>query len=142
VARRRTFKSFGDFALRGVDMMRDDAAELDVRYHRGLHQRLGELARSLTPVDEGEMKAKWGSVIGRSGARRPLGSGLGSIKPGDVSKVVNSAPHASVIDAGRSVAHPKGSKFAPRGVTKPALSKLEAEKDGIRAKVIARVERG
>lgn len=141
MARRRTFQGFGDFGLRGVDLMREDFEELETRYHRALHQELGEIARDITPVDEGEMKASWGSVIGKSGAARPLGGGLSRIKVGQTSKVINRAPHASVIDAGRSIAHPHGSPQAPNGVVKPALSKLQSRAAAIRSKVIARVER-
>jgi hypothetical protein len=163
---KRTFQGFGDFGLRGVDMMRDDAAELDVRYHRALHQEIGKAARGLTPIDTGEMYRKWGSVVGLGG-RRPLGSGLSELKPGDKSKIVNSAAHAAIIDGGRRMAKPRtfesstiqrgkrkgkkriarkpwpiGSLKRKQGVTKPALTAVESRADQIRAKVIARVERG
>jgi hypothetical protein len=152
-------------------MMRDDVEELDVSYHAALHSEIGKEAVAGTPVATGEMKRKWGSVIGESSRRRPLILSEALLrrllKPGEKSKVVNSAAHAAIIDGGRKRAKPRtfesgtitrgprkgkkriarkpwqiGSLKAKGGVTKPALSRVESRADQIRAKVIARVERG
>jgi len=112
------------------------------------------------------MRNKWGSVVG-PGGRRPLGVGLAQLKPGQNSKIINWAPHATIIDNGLRMSKPGrflsstikrgkrkgqkrkvrgsfriGSPKAPNGVVKPALSAVESRKDAIRAKVIARMERG
>jgi hypothetical protein len=131
----------------------DDAEELDARYHRGIHSEIAKEVVRLTPVDEGDMKRGWGTVIGGpefGGSAIPVGTGLSRIKAGSKSKVVNSDRKSHIIDQGRRLSaaggkrppFPIGSKRRPRGVTKPALTAVESRADQIRAKVIARVERG
>jgi len=139
MGRKLNYKGFDDFARRGVSDLKKRGADLDTEIHKGVHRAIGEVAVSLTPTDEGEMKRSWGSVVGRGG-RRPLNSGLNRLKPGGASKVVNSAAHALVIDMGRSTGNPHGSPRAPQGVSKPAMNKVASQIDQIRAKVIADIE--
>jgi hypothetical protein len=137
----RTFQSFGEFGLKGIPEILEDSEELDATYHRVLHDEIAGAVLDFSREITGTFKRNWRSVIGKSGAGRPLRSGIGSIGPGETSKVVNKDAGAIPIDKGTGAHNKHGARIMPRGVTKPALSRVESRKLQLQAKAIARVEK-
>lgn len=134
------FKDFKDFGIRGMKLIREDGENLDIESHREVHRTLAEAVKPLTPVDEGDMLAAWGSTVQGSSRKIDTATALQKIdKPGISSAVVNNAPHALVIDMGRNAANPHGSPQARRGVSKPAMTIVESKGREILQKAVAKV---
>lgn len=139
-----SFKSLGDFARNFEAIGEGVVNDLLVESHKEIHLHVAEEVVGRTPVDEGEMRDNWGSVgPGQAQPTKSAEAALAGLARPGTTHVVNNAPHAIVIEKGRTklkTGRIGGSPKAPRGVVKPTLEALPSTMRGIFSVTSRKVE--